>query len=132
MPGTWANGIDSAEEFLAEIGLPRGSFVMKNGSGLNDANRFSARQTVTLLRAMWHRFPLAAEFLASLPVAGRDGTIRWRMDGTEAAGRLRAKTGTLENVTSLSGYVETADHKKLAFAILVSESDARPDHGPAG
>ncbi len=125
LPGTWANGIDSAEEFLAEIGLPRGSFVMRNGSGLNDANRFSARQTVTLLRAMWHRFPLAAEFLASLPVAGRDGTIRWRMDGTEAAGRLRAKTGTLENVTSLSGYVETADHKKLAFAILVNDFAGR-------
>lgn len=124
-PGTWASGIDAAEEFLAEAGLPRGSFVMKNGSGLNDANRFSARQTVTLLRAMWHRFPLAAEFLSSLPVAGRDGTIRWRMDGTEAEGRLRAKTGTLENVTSLSGYVETASGEKLAFAIIVNDFAGR-------
>jgi D-alanyl-D-alanine carboxypeptidase/D-alanyl-D-alanine-endopeptidase (penicillin-binding protein 4) len=125
VPGTWASGIGVAEEFLGEIGIPRGSFVMKNGSGLNDANRFSARQTVTLLRAMWRRFPLAAEFLSSLPVAGRDGTIRWRMDGTEAAGRLRAKTGTLENVTSLSGYVETASQEKLAFAIFVNDFEGR-------
>ena len=125
-PGTWAGGIAAAEEFLAEVGLPRGSFVMRNGSGLNDANRFSARQTVTLLRAMWGRFPVAAEFLASLPVAGRDGTIRWRMGGTDAAGRLRAKTGTLENVTSLSGYVETVDREKLAFAILVNDFSGRP------
>jgi D-alanyl-D-alanine carboxypeptidase/D-alanyl-D-alanine-endopeptidase (penicillin-binding protein 4) len=124
-PGTWAAGVDVVEEFLAEVGLPRGSFVMNNGSGLNDANRFSARQTVTLLRAMWRRFPLAAEFLSSLPVAGRDGTTRWRMDGTEAEGRLRAKTGTLENVTSLSGYVETADGERLAFAILVNDFAGR-------
>jgi D-alanyl-D-alanine carboxypeptidase/D-alanyl-D-alanine-endopeptidase (penicillin-binding protein 4) len=125
LPGSWSGGIDAVEEFLAEVGIPRGSFVMKNGSGLNDANRFSPRQTVTLLRAMWQRFPLAAEFLASLPVAGRDGTIRWRMDGTEAAGRLRAKTGTLENVTSLSGYVETASREKLAFAIFVNDFTGR-------
>lgn len=124
-PGSWPKGIDAIEEFLAEVGLPRGSFVMKNGSGLNDANRFSARQTVTLLRAMWQRFPLAAEFLSSLPIAGRDGTIRWRMDGTEAVGRLRAKTGTLENVTSLSGYVETADHQKLAFSMIVNDFEGR-------
>jgi D-alanyl-D-alanine carboxypeptidase/D-alanyl-D-alanine-endopeptidase (penicillin-binding protein 4) len=125
VPGTWASGIDAVEEFLAEAGLPRGSFVMKNGSGLNDANRFSARHAVTLLRAMWQRFPVAAEFLSSLPVAGRDGTIRWRMDGTEAVGRLRAKTGTLENVTSLSGYVETADRQLLAFAIFVNDFEGR-------
>jgi D-alanyl-D-alanine carboxypeptidase/D-alanyl-D-alanine-endopeptidase (penicillin-binding protein 4) len=124
-PGTWSSGIDAAEEFLAEVGLPRGSFVMRNGSGLNDANRFSARQTVTLLRAMWHRFPVAAEFLASLPMAGRDGTIRWRMDGTDAAGHLRAKTGTLENVTSLSGYVETVDREQLAFSIFVNDFAGR-------
>jgi D-alanyl-D-alanine carboxypeptidase/D-alanyl-D-alanine-endopeptidase (penicillin-binding protein 4) len=125
VPGSWAGGIDAAEEFLAEAGLPRGGFVMKNGSGLNDANRFSARQTVTLLRAMWRRFTLAPEFLSSLPVAGRDGTIRWRMDGTEAEGRLRAKTGTLENVTSLSGYVEAASGEKLAFAIFVNDFAGR-------
>ncbi|HET7753079.1 MAG TPA: D-alanyl-D-alanine carboxypeptidase/D-alanyl-D-alanine-endopeptidase [Anaeromyxobacteraceae bacterium] len=124
-PGTWPKGIAAVEEFLAEAGIGRGSFVMKNGSGLNDANRFSARQTVTLLREMWRRFPLMAEFLSSLPVAGRDGTIRWRMDGSDAQGMLRAKTGTLESVTSLSGYVETASRQRLAFAILVNDVPRR-------
>jgi D-alanyl-D-alanine carboxypeptidase/D-alanyl-D-alanine-endopeptidase (penicillin-binding protein 4) len=74
---------------------------------------------------MWARFPLHAEYLASLPVAGRDGTIRWRMEGSDAVGRLRAKTGTLENVTSLSGYVENAAHRTLAFAILVNDFSGR-------
>jgi D-alanyl-D-alanine carboxypeptidase/D-alanyl-D-alanine-endopeptidase (penicillin-binding protein 4) len=125
-PGSWAKGIQAVEEFLAEIGVPRGAYVMKNGSGLNDTNRFSARQLATLLRAMWARFPVHAEYLASLPVAGRDGTIRWRMEGSEAEGRLRAKTGTLENVTSLSGYVETAGRRTLAFSILVNDFPGRP------
>jgi D-alanyl-D-alanine carboxypeptidase/D-alanyl-D-alanine-endopeptidase (penicillin-binding protein 4) len=124
-PGSWANGVEAVADFLAEVGIPRGSYVMKNGSGLNDTNRFSARQLVTLLRAMWARFPLQAEYLASLPVAGRDGTIRWRMEGSEAEGRLRAKTGTLENVTSLSGYVQNAGHRTLAFAILVNDFPGR-------
>jgi serine-type D-Ala-D-Ala carboxypeptidase/endopeptidase (penicillin-binding protein 4) len=120
-PGTWPKGVAAVEDVLAELGIPRGAYVMKNGSGLNDTNRFSARQLVTLLRAIYRRFPLQAEYVASLPVAARDGTIRWRMDGTAAAGRLRAKTGTLENVTSLSGYVENAAGRTLAFAILVND-----------
>jgi len=120
-PGTWPKGVAAVEDFLAEAGIPRGSYLMKNGSGLNDANRFSARQTVALLREMWRRFPLMAEFVGALPVAGRDGTIRWRMEGTAAAGHLRAKTGTLEGVSSLSGYVETRGGEHLAFAILVND-----------
>ena len=122
-PGTWPKGVEAVEDFLAEAGIPRGAYVMKNGSGLNDANRFSSRQTVTLLREMWRRFPVMADFLAALPVAGKDGTTRWRMEGTE--GRLRAKTGTLESVTSLSGYVETIGHDRLVFSILVNDFPGR-------
>ena len=124
-PGTWAKGVLAVEDFLAGAGIPRGSYLMKNGSGLNDANRFSARQTVQLLDEMWRRFPLASEFVSALPVAGRDGTIRWRMEGTAAAGRLRAKTGTLEGVTSLCGYVESSEGERLAFAILVNDHNGR-------
>ena len=123
LPGTWPKGVEAVEDFLAEAGIPRGSYVMKNGSGLNDSNRFSARQTVTLLREVWRRFPIMADFLAALPVAGKDGTTRWRMESTE--GRLRAKTGTLENVTSLSGFVETAARERLVFSILVNDFPGR-------
>lgn len=124
-PGTWASGVAAVEAFLAEVGIPRGAYLMKNGSGLNDANRFSARQTVQLLVAMARRFPLAAEFLAALPVAGRDGTIRSRMEGTDAAGQVLAKTGTLDGVVALSGYVETAGRERLAFAVLVNDHGRR-------
>ncbi|BDG10262.1 D-alanyl-D-alanine carboxypeptidase/D-alanyl-D-alanine endopeptidase [Anaeromyxobacter paludicola] len=124
-PGSWPKGIEAIQDFLAEAGIPRGGYQMRNGSGLNDANRFTARQTVTLLGAMWRRFPLAAEYVGALPVAGKDGTIRWRMWGTDAVGRLRAKTGTLDGVRSLSGYVETAAHEHLAFAIFVNDFPGR-------
>ncbi|HYS79562.1 MAG TPA: D-alanyl-D-alanine carboxypeptidase/D-alanyl-D-alanine-endopeptidase [Anaeromyxobacteraceae bacterium] len=123
-PGTWPKGIEAVEDYLAEAGIPRGSYVMKNGSGLNDTNRFSARQAVALLRDVWRRFPIMADFLAALPVAGKDGTTRWRMESTE--GRLRAKTGTLEGVTSLSGFVETSARERLVFSILVNDFPGRP------
>lgn len=121
VPGSWPKGVAAVEAFLAELGIPRGSYTLRNGSGLNHVNQFTARQTVAVLRAAWARFPLMGDFLASLPVAGRDGTIRTRMEGSEAAGRVRAKTGTLENVISLSGYVETRGGERLAFAILVND-----------
>jgi len=80
---------------------------------------------VRLLEEMWRRFPVMAEFVGALPVAARDGTIRWRMEGTDAAGRLRAKTGTLTGVSSLSGYAESRDGEHIAFAILVNDHPGR-------
>ncbi len=124
-PGSWSSGLAAVEGFLASFGLPRGSYVMKNGSGMNDANRFSARQTARLLVELWRRFPVSAEFLSSLPLAGKDGTIRWRLDGPETAGRVRAKTGTLDGVNTLAGYLETVDGERLAFAILVNDAPGR-------
>jgi D-alanyl-D-alanine carboxypeptidase/D-alanyl-D-alanine-endopeptidase (penicillin-binding protein 4) len=124
-PGSWGSGLAAVESFLATIGLPRGSYVMKNGSGMNDANRFSARQTARLLAELVRRFPLSAEFLSSLPLAGKDGTMRWRLDGPETAGRVRAKTGTLDGVYSLAGYMETSAGERLVFAILVNDAPGR-------
>ncbi len=124
--GSWPSGVAAIEEFLSsEVGIPRGTFVMKNGSGLNDTNRFSAAQVCKLLRHMWQRFPLAPEYLSSLGIAGKDGTLHFRMEGTEAVGRLRAKTGTLENVSSLSGYVQAVGGERFAFAILVNDFPGR-------
>jgi D-alanyl-D-alanine carboxypeptidase/D-alanyl-D-alanine-endopeptidase (penicillin-binding protein 4) len=120
-PGTWAKGIDVTQDLLAELGLARGSYQLRNGSGLNDTNRFSAHQMVTLLTAIWKRFPVAAEFVSSLGIAARDGTLRLRMEGTDAAGRLRAKTGTLDRVTALSGFVQSLGGERFAFSILVND-----------
>ena len=124
-PGTWKKGVEVAEELLSELGLPRGSYVLKNGSGLNDTNRFTAHQISILLASVWRRFPVMAEFVSSLGIAARDGTLRLRMEGTEAAGRLRAKTGTLEHVTALSGYVASVGGERFAFSIMVNDWTGR-------
>jgi D-alanyl-D-alanine carboxypeptidase/D-alanyl-D-alanine-endopeptidase (penicillin-binding protein 4) len=85
-PGSTANGVSVAEEFLErEVGIPRGSYILRNGSGLNDTNRFTPRQLAQLLRVMWDRFPLAPEYLSSVGIAGKDGTLRYRFEGSEAA-----------------------------------------------
>lgn len=125
-PGSTARGIEVVEEFLErDVGMRRGSYVMRNGSGLNDTNRFSASQHNVLLKYMWDRFPLAPEFLSSLGIAGKDGTIKYRFEGTDAVWRLRAKTGTLENVSALSGYVQGVGGERFVFSVLVNDFPGR-------
>lgn len=125
-PGSTARGIDVVEEFLAkDVGLSRGSFVMKNGSGLNDANRFSAAQTNRLLTYMMKNFPLMPEYLSALGIAGKDGTLKYRFEGSDAVGRLRAKTGTLENVSALSGYVQAVGGERFVFSVMVNDFPGR-------
>ncbi len=125
-PGSHAKGIEVVEEFLEQdVGIPRGSYVMKNGSGLNDTNRFAASQFLKILKTMWDRFPTSPEYLSALGIAGKDGTLRYRFEGSEAVGRLRAKTGTLENVSALSGYVQAAGGEKLIFSMMVNDYAGR-------
>jgi D-alanyl-D-alanine carboxypeptidase len=60
------------------------------------------------------------EFYDSLPIAGVDGTIKYRMRGTSAEGNIRAKTGTIENVRALSGYATTKDGETIIFSMIVN------------
>ncbi len=125
-PGTTAKGVQATEDFLEhEVGLPRGSYVLKNGSGMNDTDRFSPGQLARVLKTMAERFPFSAEYLSSVPIGGKDGTLKWRFEGSDVAGRLRAKTGTLENVCALSGVVQTAGGETLAFSVLVNDFTGR-------
>jgi len=71
------------------------------------------------------RYAFAAEYLSSVPIGGKDGTLKWRFEGAEMGGRLRAKTGTLDNVCALSGVVQTASGEMLAFSILVNDFAGR-------
>ncbi|MDF1563225.1 MAG: D-alanyl-D-alanine carboxypeptidase/D-alanyl-D-alanine-endopeptidase [Deltaproteobacteria bacterium] len=125
-PGSWPRGVQAVEAFLEkEVGIPRGAYVMKNGSGLNDTNRFSPRQMTAILAHTANHFQVAPEFVASLAVAGRDGTTQYRLDDTDTAGRVRAKTGTLENVSALCGYARTLSGETVAFSILVNDHPGR-------
>ena len=94
-----------------------------DGSGLSRADHVSARQLVGLLREM-NASTVIRPFGASLPVAGASGTLRRRMRGTAAAGRCRAKTGTLRGVSALSGFCTAANGHLLAFSFIENRVNA--------
>ena len=125
IPGTWAKGKTVLERFMVEIGIPAGSFVLGNGSGLNDVNRLTPIQITEILQIMHQRFELAPEFIASLAVAGQSGTINSRFEDSPAISRLRAKTGSLTGVSALSGYVATQDNDVLAFSVMMNDYQGR-------
>lgn len=120
-PGTWQKGLDAVTRYLESIGIPRTSFVMKNGSGLYDSNRLSSEQLALVLRAAMRDFRIASEFLASLAVSGADGTLAHRMGGSLSERYVRAKTGTLTNVSCLSGVAGAPGSKPLIFSILMND-----------
>ncbi len=119
-PGTWKKGREAIAEFLAEIMDEPPAYRFVDGSGLSRYNLLNAELLTKLLIYMYHKFELMPEFLASLPIAGVDGTLKNRMQGVSAEKVLRAKTGTLSGVSALAGYTVTADDEVFAFGILVS------------
>lgn len=114
------DGVDAVKAFLREAGIePRGSVVMADGSGLSRHDYITAAGTLQLLTYMSkHRY--ANVFRDALPIGGVDGTLRTRLKGTSAANNLRAKTGTISGVASLSGYVTTAAGEHLVFSIILN------------
>ncbi len=126
-PGSWQKGLQAVSRYLETLGIAPGKYQMVNGSGLFDSNRFTATQVVMLLRAAYRDFRFAADFVASLALAGADGTIGHRMAGSVAERYVRAKTGTLSGISCLSGYAGAPApgsqplRPPLAFSILVND-----------
>lgn len=116
-PGTWQKGRQVIGEFLEEIGA---AFRVVDGSGLSRYNLVTAELLVDLLVFVYNNFELMPDYVASLPIAGVDGTLKNRMKGVRAERVLRAKTGTLSGVSALAGYTVTANGEVLAFSILIS------------
>ncbi|MCC5876045.1 MAG: D-alanyl-D-alanine carboxypeptidase/D-alanyl-D-alanine-endopeptidase [Candidatus Sumerlaeia bacterium] len=101
------------------VGLPGGSFRVADGSGLSRYNQITAEGTNALLAHMWTH-PRRDVYVASLPIAGVDGTLRNRMTDEATRGKVLAKTGTMSSVSCLSGYVRTANGRTLAFSLLTN------------
>ena len=115
--GGWTEGLDVARSFLSEqVGLK--DFTYVNGSGLFGQTRFSPRQMVKLLRYM--KAITKDGFAKTLPAAGAHGTLRRRMKGIPK-GDLRAKTGTLDGVSAISGYIKTRQGAHLVFSVMMND-----------
>jgi serine-type D-Ala-D-Ala carboxypeptidase/endopeptidase (penicillin-binding protein 4) len=112
--GTTAAGVGVVTGLLAQAGVPLAGVRLVDGSGLSLLDRLTPNALVSLLSVMWNDDEVRPELLASLPVAGRSGTLHDRMRTGPAAGVVRAKTGTTSNASALSGYV--AD--RYVFSVL--------------
>ena len=122
-------GVRALNKFLAEVGIQKGETFFEEGSGLSRDNLACPNATVALLQFM-SRHKCAEDYIAALPIAGVDGTLRNRMKGTPAAGNVRAKTGTLRWANSISGFVTTAAGEHLAFSLMLNRYyELRPARG---
>ncbi|HEY0385114.1 MAG TPA: D-alanyl-D-alanine carboxypeptidase/D-alanyl-D-alanine-endopeptidase [Pyrinomonadaceae bacterium] len=109
-------GLAVIRQWLEHAGIQTGALALHDGSGLSRLDLVTPEATVKLLMSI-ARTPAATVFRDSLPVAGRDGTLKFRLRSA-ASGRILAKTGTLTYINSLSGYAVTADDEPLAFSIF--------------
>jgi D-alanyl-D-alanine carboxypeptidase/D-alanyl-D-alanine-endopeptidase (penicillin-binding protein 4) len=117
--GTRRRGGNKVEAFARSVGTDVNA---ADGSGLSRRNKASAEEVGKLLVAMAEPGSSARAFRGSLPVAGREGTLADRMEGTAAEGNCQAKTGTLSDVAALSGYCEAGNHT-IAFSVLVNSAN---------
>ena len=121
--GSWRAGLAVERETLARLDVDTLDFELRDGSGLASTNLATPRGLATLL-ARAHGRPWGQVFAASLPVAGRTGSLRRRFLGTAAEDRVRAKTGFIENVYALSGYMTTTRGREYAFSVIVNGTGA--------
>jgi D-alanyl-D-alanine carboxypeptidase/D-alanyl-D-alanine-endopeptidase (penicillin-binding protein 4) len=125
-PGKSADAAELVTSWIAKNDLGDQGFVVKNGSGLFDANRTTAHSMAKLLRYAWQDPIMRGEFLAQLSIGGVDGTLHKRFRDTRAHRAVRAKTGTLDDAIALSGYVLGPSGKDtLAFAIMFNKVAGR-------
>ena len=113
------NGLEVVKNFLRQAGVNDNDVALNDGSGLSRNDLISANTTIQLL-AFMSKHKYFAQFRDALPIAGVDGTLRTRMRGTPAEGNVRAKTGSLSSVASLSGYVTTAGGEHLVFSMMLN------------
>jgi D-alanyl-D-alanine carboxypeptidase/D-alanyl-D-alanine-endopeptidase (penicillin-binding protein 4) len=130
-PATTQVSRDAVTEFLARRGLAVPGLVMENGSGLSRIERITAAELGAILMDA-HRSRYYPEFAASLPLSAIDGTLRRRFRDADMQGRLRMKTGTLEDVSALAGYVSAASGRTFVAVFMLNHAAAAQGAGEAG
>jgi D-alanyl-D-alanine carboxypeptidase/D-alanyl-D-alanine-endopeptidase (penicillin-binding protein 4) len=123
--GTTDAGIALEKEFLRAAGIAEGDAVLVDGSGLSRQNLVTPRAVVQML-AYASRQPWGESFRSTLPIAGEDGTLEDRLKGSPAAGRLHAKTGSLEHVRGISGYATSLHGENLTFSVFTNNNTEPP------
>jgi len=120
-PVNWNDAQPIIKNFLElQTGIDLKKSVFTDGSGLSRYNLVTPKQMITLLQFLYQRFPLSYEYIAALPISGRDGTLQKRFKIPTQQGFVRAKTGTMTGMNSLSGYMYSTNGHTLAFALFIN------------
>ncbi len=119
-PATLDKGQRAIEQWLAQNQMRWPGFVVGNGSGLARESRISPRQLGDLLNHVYHS-PTMLEFAASLPIVGIDGTVRKRLKDEDIQGRAQLKTGTLNGVRAIAGFMLSRKGEAYIVAVLHNE-----------
>jgi D-alanyl-D-alanine carboxypeptidase/D-alanyl-D-alanine-endopeptidase (penicillin-binding protein 4) len=118
-PGTWQKGSLAIRQFLLrDAAIDPAEMVILDGSGLSRYNLLSPRYLIQLLTYLAKEFKCSAEFTASLPISGIDGSLKNRL--VQARSRVRAETGSMTGIATMAGYVTTKDNDLLAFAVMIN------------
>lgn len=126
-PATVEKGIDAIESYLTMKGMDTSQLILSNGSGLSREARITTDLLNEILRSAWLS-PYMPEYVASLPINGMDGTMRNRLRGPNMSGRMHIKTGSLDEVSAIAGFVYSSSSKAYAVTGIINHELA--DRGP--
>jgi len=122
-PATTAAGAARVLDWLARSGVDTKLLVIENGSGLSRSERISAETMSVILQKEWGS-PLMPEFIASLPVAGIDGTMSQRVQVSGVRGQAHIKTGSLADVASIAGYLRAKSGRRIILTCMINHANA--------
>ncbi|MBC7788185.1 MAG: D-alanyl-D-alanine carboxypeptidase/D-alanyl-D-alanine-endopeptidase [Methylophilaceae bacterium] len=123
LPATESLGKQEISAWLLNKNMTFNELVIENGSGLSRIERISAQHLGDLLVSAYHS-PVMSEFMSSLPILGADGTVIKRLKDRPVMGRAHIKTGSIDGVSSIAGYVLDANNKRWAIVFLVNDANA--------
>ena len=121
-PGTEESGRKVISNWLSENGLASTDIAIKNGAGLSRNTRTTARDMTAMLQFAW-RQPYMPEYLASMSLSGLDGTLRRRFANTGLVGKAHLKTGSLDHVTAIAGFLQSRSGRRFAIVAMQNYED---------
>ncbi len=123
VPATPQFGANLLRAWLSRKGIDTQRFVVENGSGLSRIEQITPATMGRMLVAAWQS-PMMPEFVSSMPVVGLDGTMRRRLVNDDVAGRAHIKTGSLDGVRAVAGYVQAVSGKRYAVVCIINDTYA--------
>ncbi|MBT8081541.1 MAG: D-alanyl-D-alanine carboxypeptidase/D-alanyl-D-alanine-endopeptidase [Gammaproteobacteria bacterium] len=127
-PGTETGGREVIETWLQQNKLGSCKMALENGAGLSRETRICASGMAAMLRFAWHQ-PYMPEYLASMSLSGLDGTLRRRFTGSELVGTAHLKTGSLDHVAAIAGYLQARSGRRFAVVALHNHDDIHRGYG---